>query len=362
VSALVAPRRAMQPVTLRWSAVSVLIVLAVGIPGLLLSDFQRGLAAEAVILGVLVLSLVVLTGFVGQISFCQFSFAAVGAFTVGCLVAGHHWSFWLAMPVGVLGAALVGVLVGIPALRLSGLFLAILTTLVALLFDRFILVTSPFNVWTGGLNPWRPGRPTFLGLHLERSYTFYLFVLGFFLLATLVVWNLRTAKTGRVLRAIRDSEIAASTAGLDLTAWKLAAFALSAGLAGLAGALQAVYINSVSAASYDFTHSLQIAAVATVWGFGAVASAGFGGAFQVYGPEFLHTYTPLSSQWFPAILGVLLIVQLISTPDGIVVDVERRATRLLAHRDGAPPSGPPGGQPPPEVASSPPAPEPVGVG
>ncbi|HWW52567.1 MAG TPA: branched-chain amino acid ABC transporter permease, partial [Acidimicrobiales bacterium] len=157
----------MGPAKIRRSVVAVLVVVAVALPGLFLSGFQQGLAAEAVIFGIIVLSLVVLTGFVGQISFCQFSFAAVGAFTVGALVSGHHWNFWAAMPVGVVAAALVGVLVAIPALRLSGLFLAVLTTLVALLFDRFILVTSPFNAFTGGLTPWRPPRPTLFGLHLD---------------------------------------------------------------------------------------------------------------------------------------------------------------------------------------------------
>jgi branched-chain amino acid transport system permease protein len=315
----------------RRTVVVVLIAVAVAVPGLLLSDFQRSLAAEAVIYGILVLSLVVLTGFVGQISFCQFSFAAVGAFTVGALVGGHHWSFWLAMPVGVALAGAVGVLVGIPALRLSGLFLAILTVLVALLFDRFVLVSSPFDFFSGGTSPWHPSRPTLFGLHLQASFTFYLFVLGFFLLATLLVWNLRTAKTGRVLRAIRDSEVAASTMGLDLTAWKLGAFGVSAALAGLAGALQAVYINSVSASSYDFQHSLQVVAVATVWGVGSVAAAGFGGVFLVYGPELLR-HTPLSNRWFPAILGALLAAQLVFTPDGVVADAVRRGRRLLGQR------------------------------
>jgi ABC-type branched-subunit amino acid transport system permease subunit len=339
----------------RWATVAGLVAVVIVVPGLVLSDFQRNLAAEAVIYGILVLSLIVLTGFVGQISFCQFSFAAVGAFTVGALVAGHHWNFWLALPAGVLLAAATGALVGIPALRLSGLFLAILTVLVALLFDRFVLVSSPLNFFSGGTTPWRPQRPTLFGLHLEGSFTFYLFVLGFFLLATLVVWNLRTAKTGRVLRAIRDSEVAASTMGLDLTAWKLAAFGLSAGLAGLAGGLQAIYINSVSATSYDFQHSLQIAAVATVWGVGSVASAGFGGAFQVYGPEFLR-HTPLSNRWFPAILGVALVAQLVFTPDGIVADVERRAARWL--RPGARGGSNEGA---PAVEATDPR-EPVGVG
>jgi len=289
-----------------------------------------------VIAGLIVLSLVVLTGFVGQISFCQYSFAAIGAFSVGSLVAGHHWNFWAALPVGILAAAAVGVLVGIPALRLSGLFLAILTVAVALLFDRYVFTASTFNFFSGGITPWRPARPTLFGLHLTGAYSFYLFVLGVFLICTLLVWNLRTAKAGRVLRAIRDSEIAASTVGLDITAWKLAAFGLSAALAGLAGALQAISINSVSAASYDFQHSLQIAAIAIVWGVGSIASAGFGGAFLVYGPEILrHTQgvTHLKNTWFPAIVGALLVLQLVFTPDGIVVDAERRLRHLVRRVD-----------------------------
>ena len=312
---------------MRRTAVAILVLIAVVVPAAL-SSFERILAAQAAIAGLIVLSLVVLTGFVGQVSFCQYSFAAIGAFSVGSLVAGHHWNFWAALPVGVLAAAVVGVLVGIPALRLSGLFLAILTVAVALLFDRYVFASNTFNFFSGGITPWRPPRPTLFGLHLTGAYTFYLFVLGVFLLATLLVWNLRTAKAGRVLRAIRDSEVAASTVGLDVTAWKLAAFGLSAALAGLAGGLQAVSINSVSAASYDFQHSLQVAAIAIVWGVGAVASAGFGGAFLVYGPEVLR-HTPLSNQWFPAIVGLALIVQLVFTPDGIVVDAERRFRHLV---------------------------------
>ena len=121
--------------------------------------------------------LVVLTGLVGQISFCQYSFAALGAFTVGSLVGGHHWSFWMALVVGTAFAAAGGVLVGIPALRLSGLFLAILTVAVALFFDRFLLAPGTWDALSGGVEPWRPARPSVAGIGLDGSYAFYLFVL-----------------------------------------------------------------------------------------------------------------------------------------------------------------------------------------
>jgi len=316
----------------RARRLSLLVVALVAIAWpAMLSDFSRSLATDGLIFGLIVLSLVLLPGFVGQISFCQYSFAAVGAFTVGSLVAAHHWSFWLAMPLGVFGAALVGALVGIPALRLSGLFLTILTVAVALFFDRFVLASGTWNSFSGGLSSWVVGRPSFLGINLDTSYRFYLFVLGVFSICSLLVWNFRRGKTGRVLRAIRDAEVAASTLGINLTAWKLAAFATSAALAGLAGALLAVSIGSVSTGGYDLIHSLGVAAVATVMGVNSVASAAAGGLFLVFGPEILR-HLGVSSQWFNLITGALLIVQLIVTPDGMVTDTQQKLKHLLAHR------------------------------
>ena len=320
----------------RWTAVGIGVALGVLIPAFV-TDFVRARAADAAIAGLIVLSLVVLTGLVGQISFCQYSFAAIGAFTVGSLVAGHHWDFWLALLVGVFFAAVVGVLVGFVALRLSGLFLAILTIGVALFFDRFVLAAGNWNSFSGGLSSWRPGRPSFFGIGLHGEYAFYLFVFGVLLAASLLVWNLRTGKTGRVLRAVRESEVAASTVGLNLTAWKLTAFGISAALAGLAGALAAVSVGSVSAGSYDFLHSISIAAVAIVFGAGSIASAPAGGIFLIFGREALIDWTPFSTQWFDFILGALLIVQLVYAPDGAVVDIERRIMRRLRPRTGRPP-------------------------
>ena len=137
---------------LRRAVVLGAVVFAVVAPAVL-SNYLRSLAADALISGMIVLSLVVLTGLVGQISFCQYSFAALGAFTVGSLVGGHHWSFWMALIVGTAFAAAGGVLVGIPALRLSGLFLAILTVAVALFFDRFLLAPGTWNAFSGGVEP-----------------------------------------------------------------------------------------------------------------------------------------------------------------------------------------------------------------
>ena len=301
------------------------IVLGILVP-LLLSSYYQSLAAYSLIIGLLVLSLVVLTGLVGQISFCQYSFAAIGAFTVGSLVAGHGWSFWPALLLGVVCSIGVGVLVGIPALRLSGLFLAILTIAVALFFDKFLLAPGTWDSFSGGISSWTVARPSFLGISLAGAYAFYLFTLAVFLLAVLAVWNLSRSKTGRVLRAIRNSEIAAATSGVNLTAWKLAAFGVSAGLAGLAGGLLATGIGSVSAGAYTFQQSLAVAAIAIVVGVRSVGAAAVGGIFLIFGPELL-THTPLSTLWFPLIVGAILIVQVILTPQGVVPDWQERFRR-----------------------------------
>jgi branched-chain amino acid transport system permease protein len=287
------------------------------------SGYYLYLSAEALILGLIVLSLVVLTGLVGQISFCQYSFAAIGACTVGSLVSLHHWNFWPALAVGVAASIVVGMLVGIPALRLSGLFLGILTIAVALFFDNFLLAPGTWSSFSGGISSWTVARPSFLGASLAGAYAFYVFSLGVFLAAALAVWNLSRSKTGRVLRAIRNSEIAAATSGVNLTAWKLAAFGVSAGLAGLAGGLLAPLIGSVSVGAFSFQQSLTVVAIAIVVGVRSVGAGVVGGIFLVFGPELL-THTPLSSLWFPLIVGALLIVQVLVTPQGVVPDWQER--------------------------------------
>ena len=116
-----------------------------------------------------------------------------------------------------------------------------------------------------------------------------------------------------------------------MTGVQTCALPISAGLAGLAGALLAVSIGSVSTGGYDLIHSLGVAAVATVMGVNSVASAAAGGLFLVWGPEILR-HLGVSSQWFNLITGGLLIVQLIVTPDGMVTDFQHKLKHLLAHR------------------------------
>jgi branched-chain amino acid transport system permease protein len=320
----------MRTSTLRWILVATGIGMAALYPWFF--DFSlHGLATKAVATALLALSLVLLTGFVGQVSFCQYSFAALGAFTVGSLVVGHGVSFWLAALLGTAFAGVGGVLVGIPALRLRGLLLAVLTVAVALFVDVYLLATGTWDGFTGGSTAWSNIEfPSLFG-HQFDSYTFFLFTFAVFLLAALLVWNLRNGKTGRVLRAVRDSEVASSTLGLNVAAWKLAAFGISAALAGLAGALLAVADSSVSGGSqsaYSFPYSVALVASITVFGASSIFSAAVAGFFIIFAPQLLDM-TPLSHQWFQLILGAVLIVQIVFNPDGVVVKTERDVAHLL---------------------------------
>lgn len=320
----------MSPATLRRGLVPAGAAAAAVIPWFF--DFSvQGLATDAAVAALLALSLVLLTGLVGQVSFCQYSFAALGAFSVGSLVIGHGVNFWVAALVGVLFAGVAGVLLGIPALRLRGLLLAVLTVAVALFVDVFLLAPGTWDGLTNGSSGWvNIGFPSVLGHQLDY-YQFYLLALGVFLVAALLVWNLRTGKTGRILRAVRDSEVASSTVGINVAAWKLAAFGISAALAGLAGALRAVADAGVAGSSqsaYSFQYSVALVASVTVFGASSIFSAAVAGFFIIFAPEILN-HTPLSNLWFQLILGVILIVQLIFNPDGVVVKAERDVVHLL---------------------------------
>jgi len=274
------------------------------------ADYRRLLTLSAVN-GLLVLSLVVLTGLAGQISFVQFEFAGFGALTTGALVAHDHWSYWAALPVAVLAAAAVGIVVGLPALRLHGLILGVVTLALALSFDNYVFTLGPFA------NDTVVGRPSLFGWKLHDDKAAFAFCALVLVGCIVLVRNLQRSKTGRIFAAIRDSEVAARTAGIDVVRYKLQAFAISAALAGLAGALLAMTVGNVDRSSFTLLQSINIAAVVILMGPNLVASAIAGGAFLAWGGEVLR-HIGVSQSYFNVVLGTALVVQLIAAPDGAV--------------------------------------------
>jgi ABC-type branched-subunit amino acid transport system permease subunit len=293
-------------------------------------------AALAVIWAFGLLSLVLLTGYVGQISLCQATFAGVGAYAAGMMVQSFHADYLIAVVAGVAAAFALGLVVGLPALRLRGITLAIVTLGIALVFDRYVFQDHAFEWFTGGTAGWRVGQVSVFGVQMDSSAHLtnaYLVLLALFILVALLLVNLHDSGAGRRFRAIRDSELAAATMGVDLTRYKLLAFGMSAAIAGLGGAFYPLVAGSVSPQPFWLFTSVQFAAIAVLMGVRYVPAAALGGVFMAVVPDVLtrfghgtlfgHQYE-VSYDWFSIAVGVLLIIQLIVLPDGVWGDIRNR--------------------------------------
>jgi sulfate-transporting ATPase len=224
-----------------------------------------------------VLSLVLLVGVVGQVSVCQAVFMGVGAFGTG-IAAARDVPFLLAILLGAGLAALVAVGVGLPAIRLEPLELAIATLSLAFTADRFLYNWAPLVSPEKGRPVPPPGFAELQGVDVadgERAYAWL--VLGLFVVACFAVASLRRGRTGAALTALRSSEPATAAMGFSVVSVKLRGFAASGFLAGLAGALYAGLIGSASGAPFDFTRSITLLAYTVIVGVGSVPGAFFGG-------------------------------------------------------------------------------------
>ncbi|MEU6541216.1 ABC transporter permease [Streptomyces sp. NPDC047000] len=283
--------------------------------------------------GLIALSYVPLAGFTGQISLCQLSVAGIGAVVWGHL--GAHGELW-ALPVAVLVAAGVGALVAVPALRLSGVYLALGTAAFAVVLDRWIFTLPAFDVFGVRIALFDQGSvavtgPDLFGLRLTSPVRLLLLAAVCLGLASLAVAALRRGRFGRRLIALRDSEAAFATLGGRLLGAKVAVFALSAGLAGLGGALYGMQRQTVTAEQFDLVAGLPVFLIAVVGGLGAVGTGLFAGiAFVV------------PTQWFDGLgswahdLSPLLIalagMGLAHSPAGIVPRLHAEWARLARDR------------------------------
>jgi ABC-type branched-subunit amino acid transport system permease subunit len=252
------------------------------------------------------------------------------------MVSSFHVDYIVAVAAGVAGAFSLGVLVGLPALRLRGITLAIVTLGIALVFDRYVFQDHAFEWFTGGSGGWRVDNATMFGLQMDSSKHLmgaYIVLVALFCVVGLFMVNLHDSGAGRRFRAIRDSEVAAATMGVNLTRYKLIAFGMSAAIAGLGGAFYPLVAGSVSPQPFWLFTSLQFAAIAVLMGVRYVPAAALGGIFMAVIPDVLTRYGhgtfrgyayDISYDWFSIAVGVLLIVQLILLPDGVLGDIRHR--------------------------------------
>ncbi len=293
--------------------------------------------SQVMYLAVAAMGLNLLTGFNGQISLGHGAFFGVGAFTAAILVVDHGWTIEATFPVAAVLAAVVGVLVGFPALRVKGLYLALITLGLSVLFP---LVASKYVTGPGGvplLQPKAKQVSSMIDGMPDDIYRYYV-CLVILVITFLLAWNLIRSRAGRAMIAVRDQEVAASTVGIGVASVKVWSFALSAAYAGLAGAMS-TYIDRTADASNPivyFQRSIEFLIAVVIGGVATIAGPLLGAAFLVA----IRRRSAGTEAMAPAILGVALILTVYVLPDGIVGGYHRLVARLRASRRTEPPPGP----------------------
>ncbi|HVE75538.1 MAG TPA: ABC transporter permease [Actinomycetota bacterium] len=239
------------------------------------SPSQTNLGGLIAIQAIVALSLVVLTGWAGQVSLGQFAFVAISAVVGGKLTSDLGVSFWLALPLVAAGTGAFAALIGIPALRIKGIFLAVSTLALAVAVQRVLFNEQLFE----SLIPGRVERPSLFFIHFAEERNYYYLCLAFLLLTVLVVKKLRSSRTGRVLIAIREEEQSVQAFGINVARARISAFALSGVLAGVAGVLFIHHQRAVDPTSFAAEVSIQMFIMAMIGGITSVTGALLGATY-----------------------------------------------------------------------------------
>ncbi|MBW3588165.1 MAG: ABC transporter permease [Actinobacteria bacterium] len=304
------PREMMEVPGVRlWKRGAIIVgVLALLSYPWLVSVRQIQLAGYFFLVGMVVLSLVVLTGWAGQVSIGQFALVAVGAVAGGAMTSRAGLSFWIAIIAVPLLVAGLAVLVGLPALRIRGLFLGIATFALAIAVHSALFNERYF----GWLLPERVDRPQLLLLNFEEERSMYYLVLVGAMLMLLTVVVLRRSRTGRVLIALRENETNVQSFGVNLLRTRLLAFAVSGFICGFAGVLLAHHQRAVTESSFEAQLSLDIFLFAVIGGVGSISGAMLGTAYFA-GSQLLSGAEP----WNFIVGPVMILTILYVAPGGL---------------------------------------------
>ena len=285
-------------------AAVVLAVLPFG-----LSGYHQALAAQVAIFFIAILGLNILTGYTGQISIGHGAFMAIGGYTTAILSRDHHTSLVLTMVVAFAICFVCGLLLGLPALRLSGVYLALATFALAVSVPQIPLKFSKYLGGSGGVQSAKTVSHLWL-YGVSWTAAAILFVLA---------WLILRGRTGRAFRAIRDSEVAATSSGVMLPLYKTLAFGISAAFAGVAGSLFVMGTNGFAQPSeFGILLSLEILVGAAVAGLGSLWGVIVGAAFVGLLPT-ISNDVPLigSTHGQDVVFGLIVIVVMLLLPTGV---------------------------------------------
>jgi len=331
----------------RYWLVLIVILFFVGWPTVI-SSFQTSEWSQAIIVAIAIMGLNILVGYSGQLSLGHGAFMALGAYTSAILAHRYKMDYLVTIPIAGLLTGLVGFLFGVPALRLSPLYLALATFALAVVTPSLIKRPAELTGGVQGISLAPPDPPQFVadaysgltGTLMTSDQWIYYITLGYALILFWLAWNLVRHRSGRAMRAIRDGEVAAAASGINIAGYKTLAFGISALYAGIAGSLFGLATGFVSPDTFPVSLSIQLLVGAVVGGLASIPGPLLGGIFAYFLPiesnQLVPTLTWIPSQIASTVIkagpavsyGVVLILIMIFAPSGLVGLITTAYTRL----------------------------------
>jgi branched-chain amino acid transport system permease protein len=294
------------------------IAAAVAVPYVVTNSYLFHLLIMAVIWSILATSLNLVLGYTGLLSLAHGAFFGLGAYTSALLVTKAGWNFWATIPPAMAVAALIGALLGLLTLRLSGHYFAISTLsfgiVVSLILEKWDDLTEGPRGISSIPAPTPIGLSGLGEIQFESNVAKYYLAVAALGLCLVFVWRLVHSPIGRALEAIRQNELLASCLGVDLVFYKLFAFSVSAAMAGLAGVLYSVYITYINPADAGLWNGFYAVMYIVIGGMGTFWGPMIGALFLVTLPEFLRMF----QDYRLLLLGILLILTITFLPQGIM--------------------------------------------
>ncbi len=312
----------------RWTVAAIAAFMFLVLP-LSVDEYWLSIVNIVSIATVGALGLNILVGYTGQISIGHGAFMSVGAYTAANFAVRLGFPFWLSLPLGGLMAAAVGAVVGIPSLRIKGLYLAIATLAGQLIIEWTI---NHVTFISGGVQASiEVPRPELFGYKIASQTQMYFFLLFFVVVALVATMNLVRSRIGRAFIAIRDHDIAAEIIGINIFRYKLLAFAISSFYAGVTGVLYTYYLGIANYEQYQITTSIDYLAMIIIGGLGSVLGSVFGAIFVTLLPILIRFAMEASGGLLfseaavrniipnlrPILFGVLIIFFLVVEPEGL---------------------------------------------
>ena len=313
----------------RWPLlIGIVLVAALLVVPPLLKNYGLYLVSKWLVFVIATMGLNLTIGYAGQKSLGHAAFFGIGAYTVAILLKAGV-SFWVGLPLAMLGCFVVGLGLGFPALRVQTIYLAFAT----LGFNTALWLVMRNEEWltggTFGIN--NIARPTLFGISLDGNLAYYYFVLGVTVLMGLVLWKLLHSPWGKAFTALRDNAIRAESLGINIQAYTLLSFAIGAVYAGAAGALYASLVQFIDPASFSVGESIMMYLMVVVGGAGYFFGPLLGAAVGVLLPEWLRGL----QDWYLLTFGIAVVLLMLWLPDGLLSIPEKLRAKRLAREASA---------------------------